>query len=93
VSSGGALDRSSCWRQIVCDSIGAPLVQSREAQASARGAALLALEACGLIGDIGDVPAECGDTTQPHMKHHAIYERALVRQNARYDQVYAAAQK
>jgi gluconokinase len=93
VASGGALDRSSCWRQIVCDCIGAPLVQSCESEASARGAALLALEACGLIGDIGDVPAECGDTTQPDMKRHAVYERALVRQNALYDQVYAAAQK
>ncbi|HEX8236273.1 MAG TPA: gluconokinase [Abditibacteriaceae bacterium] len=93
VASGGALDRSASWRQIVCDCIGAPLVQSCEAEASARGVALLALEACGIINDIADLAAECGDIVQPNPEHHAVYKRALARQNALYDQIYAAAQK
>jgi gluconokinase len=93
VASGGALDRSPGWRQIVCDCIGAPLVQSCESEASARGAALLALEACGIINDIADLAAACGDEVQPNLEHHAVYKRALTRQNALYDQIYAAAQK
>jgi gluconokinase len=93
VASGGALDRSTSWRQIVCDCIGAPLVQSCEAEASARGAALLALEACGIISDITELAADCGDVVQPNQEHHAVYKRALARQNALYDQIYAAAQK
>lgn len=93
VASGGALDRSPSWRQIVCDCIGAPLVQSCEAEASARGAALLALESCGVINDIADLAADCGDEVQPNLEHHAVYKRALTRQNALYDQIYAAAQK
>jgi gluconokinase len=93
VASGGALDRSPSWQQIVCDCIGAPLVQSCEAEASARGAALLALEACGIITDIADLAADCGDVVQPKLEHHAVYKRALTRQNALYDQIYAAAQK
>ena len=38
VFSGGALDKLPLWQPIVCDAIGSPLLQSCEAEASARGA-------------------------------------------------------
>lgn len=92
VASGGALHRSPCWSRIACDCIGQPLIESREAEASARGAALLALEACGIVGDIADVPSQRGDVIMPDEASHHLYERALARQNALYEKVYGAAQ-
>ncbi|HEX8834824.1 MAG TPA: gluconokinase [Abditibacteriaceae bacterium] len=89
VASGGALERSACWTQIVADCLGTPLVESRESEASARGAALLALEACGIIDDIRDLPAERGGEVQPNSEHHEVYVEALERQNALYDQLFA----
>lgn len=88
VFSGGALEGSSCWAQIMSDCIGAPLVESREKEASARGAALMALEACGLIKDIGAIAAERGNALQPIAEHHAIYKRAGERQNALYEHLH-----
>jgi gluconokinase len=60
-------------------------------QASARGAALLALEACGVIGDISEVPSERGGIVQPCAERHAIYERALARQNTLYEHMFGTA--
>ena len=77
VASGGALERSACWTQIMCDCLGVPLVESRETEASARGAALMALEASGAIGNIADIPAERGGVVQPNAaKPPQIYPRA-----------------
>lgn len=88
VTSGGALEVSSCWRQIMCDCLGVPLVESCEAEASARGAALLALEACGVIEDVARVPTERGAMTMPDAARHAVYTRALARQNALYERTF-----
>ncbi|MBV9868525.1 MAG: gluconokinase [Abitibacteriaceae bacterium] len=90
VFSGGALEGSSVWAQIMSDCIGTPLVESREKEASARGAALMALEACGVIEDIGAVPSDRGQELQPTPAHHELYKRALERQNALYEHLYGA---
>ncbi len=90
VASGGALGHSPVWTQIMCDCLGVPLLMSQEAEASARGAALMALEACGEIEDAGTIPAERGETLQPKMTHHQIYARALDRQNALYAKLYGS---
>ena len=44
VATGGGLQKSPAWAQIVADALGRPLVASGEREASSRGAALLALE-------------------------------------------------
>ena len=87
VYSGGALDKVPVWARIVCDALGAPLVQSAESEASARGAALLALEALGFVDDIGAL-AIMGARLEPNAANHAIYERALERQNGLYEKIY-----
>jgi gluconokinase len=92
VFSGGALEVSPTWAQMTCDAIGVPLVQSREAEASARGAALMALEACGAIDDVKNVSAERGLLLTPDADHHAIYGRALERQNSLYEQLFGSHQ-
>ena len=88
IFSGGALDASPAWAQIMADCIGAPLVESKEKEASARGAALLALEAIGAINDVRDLPAERGRTLTPDPTCAETYERALERQNALYSHLY-----
>ncbi|MDF2441643.1 MAG: gluconokinase, partial [Abditibacteriota bacterium] len=90
IFSGGALDASPAWAQIMADCIGAPLVESREKEASARGAALLALEAIGAISDVRDLPAERGRTVIPDNSCREVYERALERQNVLYSHLYEA---
>lgn len=88
VFSGGALDASPAWTQIMADCIGAPLIESREKEASARGAALLALEAIGHIESIADLPAERGQIIVPNADLQIHYDRALQRQNALYEHLY-----
>ena len=84
IYSGGALEAVPAWAQIVCDAIGIPLVQGCESEASARGAAMMALESCGAISNISDLPAQQGARLEPNLAHHETYRRALERQNALY---------
>ena len=65
-----------------------PLCASKEAEASARGASLLALEALGIIRDVSDVPSQRGEVLLPDEARSAKYRRALERQNALYAKLY-----
>ena len=89
VASGGALSHSQTWAQIMADCLNAPLIESQENQASARGAALMALEALG-AAEVADFPAERGETLTPDTAHHALYAKALQRQNALYEKLFGA---
>ena len=89
IFSGGALEAVPAWAQIVCDAIGIPLVQGCESEASARGAAIMALESCGAISNISDLPAQQGARLEPNWEHHEIYRRALERQNALYFDLFS----
>jgi gluconokinase len=48
-ATGGGLYQSAIWRQIIADMLGLPLQLANVAEASARGAAILTLEALNLI--------------------------------------------
>src|SRR6185436_7486089 len=52
VASGNALRSSPVWLQIIADVLGRPLLLGGPAEASSRGAALLALEVVGKIATI-----------------------------------------
>lgn len=86
IYSGGAFEAAHGWAQIVCDAIGVPLTQNPEPEATARGAALLAWESLGATST-ADFNFERGTTLQPDMERHALYRRALERQNALYEHV------
>ena len=49
VGSGRALASSAAWRQLVADATGRPLIPSRVEEASARGAAVAALDGLGWL--------------------------------------------
>jgi len=84
VGSGGALAHSPAWAQIVSDTLGVPVALGGDAEASARGAALLALEALGVA--VPEAPAPLR-VLQPAPERHARYEVARERQRLLYDKI------
>ncbi len=86
VATGGALLGSPAWLQIVADVLGRPVLASTEAEASSRGAALLALEALGhLPGGIEALPPPTGRSYEPVPAHTERYRAAAERQERLYD--------
>ncbi|PYM44813.1 MAG: carbohydrate kinase [Candidatus Rokuibacteriota bacterium] len=85
VASGGALARSRVWTQIIADALGQPIRWSPESEATSRGAALLALEALGVLPDLATTRQELGETFVPDRARHARYRDALERQR-RFDE-------
>ena len=71
IATGGGLQKSPAWAQIVADAIGRPLVASGEREASIRGAALLALERLGAIKNVEMFPTQLGGTYEPDAASHA----------------------
>jgi gluconokinase len=69
VATGGALVASPAWVQVLADVIGRPVELSAEAEGSARGAAMVALERLGL-----PVPAaRIERVLEPRADRHAIH--------------------
>jgi gluconokinase len=87
IASGTALRSSPAWTQIIADVLGRSLLVSETQEASARGAALLALEAAGKIQSITDLPVGVRRTCEPNMSRHLIYQKALERQQQIYERV------
>ena len=84
IASGAALLNSPAWVQILADVLGQPVTVSGEADASARGAALLALEALGASRAAAVAAPAFGQTFFPNAAHHEIYLRARARQEQLY---------
>jgi gluconokinase len=80
VASGAALGHSRAWTQMITDAIGRPVTWSVEAEATSRGAALLALEALGILPDLSSARRPTGETFVPQKAHHVRYLEALERQ-------------
>lgn len=80
IATGNALRSSPIWSQIVADVLGRRVKFGGNAEASNRGAALLALEAVGKIGNIEEVSEEVDEVFEPDMSRHALYVRAIERQ-------------
>ena len=84
IGSGGALLGSATLQQIIADTLGASLYPSLEQEASARGAALLALEAMGMLPDATQVPALLKPEVKPDAKQHVVYRKGAARQRHLY---------
>jgi gluconokinase len=84
IGSGGALLSSSTLQHIVADALGSPLYPLLEHEASARGAALLALEAMGVIQDIGQETPSLAEAVQPDAERGRVYQQAADRQMQLY---------
>jgi gluconokinase len=83
IATGGALLHSNVWMQIMADALGRPVLASTEAEASSRGAAILALET------IEAAPPNNQPTTatrfDPVAEHTQRYRAAADRQRRLYD--------
>jgi gluconokinase len=87
VASGGALLHSPSWLQIMADTLGRPVAVSEVQEASGRGAALLALEALGILKNLSEAPDFIGPVFDPNFKRHERYLKAIERQKALYEKL------
>jgi gluconokinase len=87
-ASGNALRSSPVWLQIIADVLGRPLLFGGTAEASIRGAALLALEAVGKIATIEEDSIAIEQVFEPDLTRHARYQQGLARQEELYDVLY-----
>ena len=86
VATGAALLKNHDWISIVADVLGRPLQVSGVEEASARGAAVLALERLGESPD----PAPVARIVEPREERTTIYRSARGRQAALYDAIARA---
>jgi gluconokinase len=87
VATGNALRSSPVWLQIIADVLGRPVLLGGTAEASMRGAALLAMEAVGKIANIEAVPVLVDEVFEPDMQRHARYLEGLARQQNLYERL------
>jgi gluconokinase len=84
IASGGALLHSPAWTTMMADALSRPVLACLEPEATARGAALLALEKLGLIDDLRKLPPRTGQVYEPVQAHWDVYSDELRRQRALY---------
>ncbi|TMC63122.1 MAG: carbohydrate kinase, partial [Chloroflexota bacterium] len=87
IGSGGALLGSTTLGQVVVDTLGVPISPSLDHEASTRGAALLALEAMGILPDVAQVPAHLKPEVKPDAERHVVYRKAAERQQKLYQEL------
>jgi gluconokinase len=83
IANGAAILRSPVWQQITTDALGHPIrTLPEDAEASARGAALVALRGIGAIANLADAvdPVLGTPTVEPIPAHTTIYRGAIARQ-------------
>jgi gluconokinase len=84
IGSGGALLSSPILQQIVADTLGTALYPSRAHEASARGVALLALTALGVLPDVSQIEPQLGEPVQPDVERGKVYQKGAERQQELY---------
>jgi gluconokinase len=87
IAGGGALRGSSAWAQIISDVLNQSIAVADIPEATARGTALLAFEALGVLKDLNDVPVIIERTYNPDSGRHGIYQRALERHKKLYQKL------
>ena len=83
IANGGAILRSPSWLQMMADVLEHPIVAlPPEEESTARGAAVLALEAAGLIESVGSLrqPIEDGTEVEPITENVERYRAGRTRQ-------------
>jgi gluconokinase len=85
VASGSALLNVEGWLSILADVLGAPVTASASREASSRGTAMLTFRSLGILPDLSKVASPLGETFLPDKDRHAIYQRAMQRQQKLYE--------
>ena len=87
IASGGAIQHSLAWAQIIADALGQTITLSGNPEASARGVAMLGFRSLGIAADLQEFPFLTGRSFQPDMRHYEIYQAAFERQQVLYNHV------
>jgi gluconokinase len=87
IATGGGLQSSPAWAQMVSDALGRPLVASGEREASSRGAALLALERLGAVENVETMPTALRGTYEPDQEAHTRLMAAQERHRRYYQRL------
>ncbi|MGQ0542867.1 MAG: gluconokinase [Blastocatellia bacterium] len=87
VVSGGALENSPVWTQIIADILGHDLSVSNSTEASLRGAVLLALEAIGNISSIEQISTPKGNNFRFCRSNYIKYRAARKKHLKIYDEI------
>jgi gluconokinase len=89
IASGGALLHSPAWTQMMADALGVTIVTCIEAEATSRGAALLALERIGALHDLASVGIREGPCHASRAGHNKIYAGLLDEQRGLYNRLFS----
>lgn len=84
IASGGAFGQSPALARMFANALGQPVTLTEEPEASSRGAALLAMEAAGLLAGLENAPPRLGRTFTPDAGRHARYVELLEQQQQLY---------
>jgi gluconokinase len=84
VGGGGALAASPEWAQMIANALNRPLSIPQEKEITARGVAVLALNAVG-AGALNAFPPEMAHTVEPNPNHVAVLRGARQRQAELYN--------
>jgi len=87
IGSGRAILQSPLWAGILADVLGQPIFLSAIEEASARGSALLALEALGILSSLEEAPIFIREIHRPDPIRHDRYRRAMQRQEILYQRL------
>jgi gluconokinase len=85
IANGTALLNSAILPHILADTLNCPLELTEVSEASARGAALLALETLGLLPNLAQLTPNVSTIIQPDPTRHAIYAAARKKQQQLYE--------
>lgn len=86
IAGGGALAASPVWGGIIADVLNAEVALTPITEASARGAALLALEALGVLKTT-ELEPEISKVYTPDPRRHELYQQAMARQQELYNKL------
>ena len=87
VASGGAINSSRYWPQLIADVLGREVVQCIEPEATSRGTAVLDLRAVGLWQSLNDVGPELGSTYRPDPERADVYLTGEKSHDILYDEL------
>jgi len=79
LATGGGLNHSRAWTQMLADCLGRPVQRSLVEEASCRGAALMALEAEGALTDIAQQEMQTGEIFEPRDDAKTQYDKGFER--------------
>ena len=87
IATGGAIQNSPVWQQILADALNRPVRLSQVPETSTRGAVLLALEALGVIQDSSDLPDHSVLAALPNPDNHVRYQELMALQKEMYEKL------